>query len=608
MCAAALPDQQVDRRPVSEASQQMLGLVKGNQNQVSPDTGVERKEPNYPTTKWNPKAWDAFEYRTRVPALAQYDRDKSTRKARDWQPSQHTGLITVGSKRIRTGPSQREQGVHGGLNLRGQNPDRKKDRRRTGSQSSNRSNDSSSEPEKVTEKQPKTKLKAIGEKTKDNKWLNKVKKNFVKKFYAPSTLASKNAKRKRVTEILENVKTEPFPLTVELVTTLAAVLDSTGMKAGDQYLAEARAMHVEAGFDWDQMLDKHMASCKRAMQRDKGPEVRAKEVKVESISEEVWAATSENENEPRRIAWSYAWACIWMLRAIEAANLKAKDVLVDTSLKTVKLIVRKSKMDQKGSGAKRTLKCCGQTECCRECPFKLAVKALDDLKNPTAETSLFPDAEGSHVSKFHMVTSWARALDGEMSGHSARRSGAMRYARQGMSVQSIQFLGRWRPSAVFRYIKEAMTEIPMNMPQQEQQGENAAKSPEKSQNRRALRPKASAKAKAQAHEEESHVNQTKQLISDGQEGPIYAISRSRGGWTKHIVGKAAWGIPLDSWSTICGWNFARKNVKVELTQNPGKNAIECKKCSKFFSERDGVKGAREWAQHMKGLSIQSPGA
>jgi hypothetical protein len=585
----------------------MLGLVKGNQNQVSQNTRVEGKEPNYPAAKWSPKAWDAFEYRTRVPALAQHDRDKSTRKAGEWQPSQYTGLISVGPKRIRSGPSEREQRVHGEFNLRRQNPSREKTQRRTRSQGGDRSDDSSSEPEKVNQlKPPKTKLKAVGEKTKDYKWLNKVKKNFVKKFYAPSTLASKNAKRKRVTEILENVKTEPFPLTVELVTTLAAVLDSTGMKAGDQYLAEARAMHVEAGFDWDQTLDKHMASCKRAMQRDKGPEVRAKEVKIDSLSEKVWAATSKDENVPRRVAWSYAWACIWMLRAIEAANLKAKDVLVDTEQKTVKLTIRKSKMDQRGFGAKRTLKCCGQSECSRDCPFKLAVETLDDLKKPTAETSLFPDAEGAHVSKFHMVPAWAKALDSEMSGHSARRSGAMRYARQGMSIQTIQFLGRWRSSAVFRYIEEAMTEIPMNTLPHEPQGESTTKNPEESQNRRALRPKASAKAKAQLPEEEPQVNQAKQLISDGQEGPIYAISRSRGGWTKHIVGKAAWGIPLDSWSTICGWNFARRNVKVELTQNPSKNATECKKCSKFFIERDGVKGAREWAQHMKGLAIQNP--
>jgi len=79
----------------------MLGLVKGNQNQVSQNTRVEGKEPNYPAAKWSPKAWDAFEYRTRVPALAQHDRDKSTRKQRRDQPKTQEGLITVAAKHIR---------------------------------------------------------------------------------------------------------------------------------------------------------------------------------------------------------------------------------------------------------------------------------------------------------------------------------------------------------------------------------------------------------------------------------------------------------------------------------------------------------------------------
>ena len=35
----------------------------------------------------------------------------------------------------------------------------------------------------------------------------------------------------------------------------------------------------------------------------------------------------------------------------------------------------------------------------------------------------------------------------------------MHYARRGLPIASIQFLGRWR----FRYVEEAMTEIPLNM-------------------------------------------------------------------------------------------------------------------------------------------------
>ena len=56
------------------------------------------------------------------------------------------------------------------------------------------------------------------------------------------------------------------------------------MKAGDQYLSEAKSLHLEANFEWDARLDRQMVVCKRAMQRDKGPEVKAKEVKPDEIS------------------------------------------------------------------------------------------------------------------------------------------------------------------------------------------------------------------------------------------------------------------------------------------------------------------------------------
>ena len=81
-----------------------------------------------------------------------------------------------------------------------------------------------------------------------------------------------------------------------------------------------------------------MSTCKRALQRDKGPEVRAKEVQPKTISQVEWDRSNETEGEPMRVAWSYTWACAWMLRAIEAANLLAKDVEVILENKTVKLL------------------------------------------------------------------------------------------------------------------------------------------------------------------------------------------------------------------------------------------------------------------------------
>ena len=230
--------------------------------------------------------------------------------------------------------------------------------------------------------------------------------------------------------------------------------------------------------------------------------------------------------------------------------------------------------------------------------FDLAVRALNEIKVNDGNCPLFPDHQGKPVSKIHLVTSWSNNLDNDMSGHSARRSGAMKYARDGLSVHSIQFLGRWKSSAVFRYIEEAMTELPMNagaVPKNSYHGEEGkAKAKQK-----ALRPKAAAVPDSKDKGNRAHGSPVKPLVNNDETEQVYAMSNSRGKWTQHIVGQAAWGIPLDSWSTICGWNFAKRSVKVELTKEPGRRSMPCKKCFKLKEERDGVRGAREWAHKLK---------
>lgn len=57
-------------------------------------------------------------------------------------------------------------------------------------------------------------------KLKDKSRRANAKKSFVKKFYARSTLATKNTKRKKVMEILEKVTSEHLPLTTEPIAEL----------------------------------------------------------------------------------------------------------------------------------------------------------------------------------------------------------------------------------------------------------------------------------------------------------------------------------------------------------------------------------------------------
>ena len=92
----------------------------------------------------------------------------------------------------------------------------------------------------------------------------------------------------------------------------------------------------------------------------------------------------------------------------------------------------------------------------------MAVRVLPDHTDVNTATPLFGDSNGTQVQKIKMSKAWVQTVNEEVTGHSARRSGAMWYTRKGMPVHEIGLLGRWKSSAVFRYTEETLQEIPLN--------------------------------------------------------------------------------------------------------------------------------------------------
>ena len=175
------------------------------------------------------------------------------------------------------------------------------------------------------------------------------------------------------------------------------------------YLAEIKWMHIEENYKWDESLERRLAQCKRALKRDSGPERRAKEVKLESIEERVWQKKGGGgQKAPLRVAWSYAWAMVWMLRSVEAAAVKVRHVKLEWSERKVELTIPKSKMDQAGKGVRRTLACCGASVCGRACAWWLAVRALSEAGS-NDEGPLLKMAGGGRCSRLQLVASWQRS-------------------------------------------------------------------------------------------------------------------------------------------------------------------------------------------------------
>ena len=427
-------------------------------------------------------------------------------------------------------------------------------------------------------------------------WRKRVREEFTRKFFAGSTWASKSSKRKKMEMIANQCGYPIAPVSTDTLVEMAAILDDAKLQASDQYLAEAKWAHIEEGHKWDETLERKFAMCKRALKRDNGPEKRAQEVKLEDISSNTWAKVSDEKTEPRRIAWIFAWAVIWMLRSIEVVNVKTKHVQILWKERMIRLTIPKSKMDQAAKGQVRTLGCCGESQCRRSCAWSIGVGLMSEAPSEP-EASLFPRNDGKCLSRIQLVLLWQKFLDARATGHSGRRSGAMMYARQGLPLFDIAFLGRWKSSAVMRYMTEALEQLPLNVRQQGNKQISSSSCEEKPAEVESQDKEVKFVKVIRTEEiRKSEVSKEAVVKPPNEKQKLWAISRNRQGRVRHWVSCASWSIPLEEWATACGWHFARHNVKVELTKFKVSGPRECRKCKLIEKERDKVKGGWDLAQ------------
>ena len=203
---------------------------------------------------------------------------------------------------------------------------------------------------------------------------NQVVGKFQKHFFAESSRKARECKREVVAELARAVKGSRnfLPLDKLTVEGTSAAMKEVGMKSGQQYLAELRLMHVEAGFEVPAWLRRTFDLCKKGLEREKGPTKRAAAIRVEDTLWERLDTKVHKKGWPLRPARAFLWASIWMLREIELRNMRTKHVNMDTENGVVTLTLPLSKCDQQGEGVRRTLGCCRMKPCHCRCPLRLA--------------------------------------------------------------------------------------------------------------------------------------------------------------------------------------------------------------------------------------------
>ena len=391
-------------------------------------------------------------------------------------------------------------------------------------------------------------------------------------------------------------------------------MDKAGYRSAPAYIAELRLRHIELDFAISPALDRTFKKVNDAITRGLGPAKKAPEVKLSAIQYTVASSVVG-------AADAYVVSLHWLLRADETENLllsKTSLVLHDsrTDPGDVTLRVPTSKTDPRGNGASRRLTCICKLiagmgdptpDACPTCAVRRQVSRLRllfgwELNDEGGTRPLFPRLDGSRAAKAQLVEAWGvvTSQNDKPTGHSPRRSGAKRYARQGWSVWMIQFMGRWAASTVLEYIEEAMAEVtacwarlPVCCPSGELEANEAGRL---------------AGTKGGCPKLSERVDRIEQIILDTRER--LAQSESQGGrlslkmleiedqvmgrqwvWkttdscerdrTVHLVVEESLEWPNALWTTKCGWRFGAAHFNLRrcgTSLGPGWRM--CQRCAR----------------------------
>ena len=100
---------------------------------------------------------------------------------------------------------------------------------------------------------------------------NNIIKGIEDDYYANSSRSAKQTKRKVVADLLTAAKLKPYPLEPVKLKLIAGVLREAGYKSADSYLVESKTAHIEEGWPWTPLLDRHFKLCVKAVRRGQGP-------------------------------------------------------------------------------------------------------------------------------------------------------------------------------------------------------------------------------------------------------------------------------------------------------------------------------------------------
>lgn len=447
---------------------------------------------------------------------------------------------------------------------------------------------------KPSEKSAKPSRRRALEVMKSKKAMKEAMESVENDYFANSSRVARSAKRHAVHSILGAAYKSVMPLSPEKLRALAGALRTSGYKSAHTYLAEAKLAHIEKGWDWTNLLDRHFRLCTKAVKRGVGPAKKAPEV-----AEDLWKAhplLPDDGQSQGKVKWApllFACGVHWMMREIEIAALTSKNVTFDDKSRLVTLTWRESKMDQEGATISRTLQCLCSGSCDIACPYAVLEVLVNQAGLQGNEgAALSVSAEGTVATKAQLIADWRDLYGKEISGHSSRRTGALQYIRGGWSVSQVAFLGRWKSNVILEYAKEALQSIPLNADKrlfgmvegfqapQEVQDTNVRPTNQHQSNielvgkLRAEIDSFMDGSKAKSHELDRKV-QALEAKFEGYTKFLPCLVKSTRTQVMHRNNKIFLCSPSFMWKTTCGWSYYNSDYEFS---NEEVTKVTCQKC------------------------------
>ena len=289
---------------------------------------------------------------------------------------------------------------------------------------------------------------------------------FRNDIWARSNTRSQDSRWKSWCKICWEWNVSPLPLTPEVIEKVSASLKAGGYKSVRQFFSRARREHiVSTCLQVPPEVELSMKDAVRSLERGLGGPALKEAFRREDIK---LAVKSRDEC---GVAALIALGIWFLLRELEIAALRVRDIVIDIDQKTVSLTLSASKTDTVGNSVVRTHKCYCSFVDKGMCPYHASLKFLPHMPKDPAPP-LFSSGAGQPLAKQEVINIIRSVLHENkipltkpgvagapcrqrFHGHCLRVSGAQMLCRFGVPLSTIMLLGRWGSKAIERYVQDA---------------------------------------------------------------------------------------------------------------------------------------------------------